>query len=56
MIKSLATDSPIYEKEIKKVELLGSGKVLFTRDNSGLNIILPKQEPNDIALVLKINN
>lgn len=56
VIKSLATDSPNYEKEIKKVELLGSGKVSFTRDNSGLNIILPKQKSNDIALVLKINN
>ncbi|WP_394707647.1 alpha-L-fucosidase [uncultured Bacteroides sp.] len=55
-IKALGTNSPYYPKKIKQVKLLGSGKVSFTRDNNGLNIILPKQKINNIALVLKIND
>nr|WP_262483235.1 alpha-L-fucosidase [Bacteroides luti] len=56
VIKSLAAGSPNYEKEIKKVQLLGSRKASFTRDNTGLIITLPDLKPNNMPLVLKINN
>jgi alpha-L-fucosidase len=56
VIKSLAAGSPNYEKEIKKVQLLGSGKASFSRDNSGLIVTLPELKPNNMPLVLKINN
>ena len=56
VIKSLAAGSPNYEKEIKKVQLLGSRKASFTRDNTGLIITLPELKPNNMPLVLKINN
>jgi alpha-L-fucosidase len=53
-IKSLATGSENYPKQIAKVELLGAGNVPFTRDASGLVVTLPQQKPNDYAYALKI--
>lgn len=56
LIKSLASDSPYHTGKIKKVEMLGGGKVEFQRTNKGLLVSLPKDKrPNDISLVLKID-
>lgn len=56
-IKSLSTNNPLYEKDIKSVRLTGSDKeVKYTRTTDGLVIELPKDEkPNDISFVLEIN-
>lgn len=53
-IKSLASDSNLYTGRIKSVELLGYGKVNFTRTPEGLKVQLPDTPLNDIAPVLKI--
>ena len=53
VIKSLAAGSPNYEKEIKKVQLLGSRKASFTRDNTGLIITLPELKPNNMIISKK---
>ena len=54
-IQSLAADDARYPKTVGKVELLGvEGRLQFTRDNSGLNVKLPANKPNDYACVLKI--
>ncbi len=53
-IKSLATGSDNFPKQIAKVELLGAGSVKFTRDESGLAVTMPQEKPNDYAYVLKI--
>lgn len=57
LIKSLATNSPHYTGQVKKVEMLGAGKVNFQRTDKGLAITLPKdKKPNEISCVLKITN
>lgn len=48
IIKSLAND------KIKSIELLGHGRISFTKTNDGIVVNLPKQRPNDIAPVFKI--
>lgn len=53
-IKSLAADSKLYEGKIRKVELLGYGKVDFVRTAEGLSVTLPAQPLNQIAPVLRI--
>ncbi|MGN6368824.1 MAG: alpha-L-fucosidase [Phycisphaerae bacterium] len=53
-IKSLATNSPHYEKQIAKIELLGAGPLKFTRDTHSLQIQLPAEKPNPHAYALKI--
>jgi alpha-L-fucosidase len=53
-IKSLASDSEHFPKQVGKVELLGAGSVAFTRDASGLVVAMPQQKPNDYAYALKI--
>jgi len=53
-IKTLAQGSSYYSGQIGKVELLGSGPVKFTRDESGLAVSLPEKKPNDFAYALKI--
>jgi alpha-L-fucosidase len=53
-IKSLATGSENYPKQIARVELLGAGSVKFTRDASGLVVNMPQERPNDYAYALKI--
>lgn len=47
IIESLSKASPYYEKEIQTVEMLGFGKVPFTRTAKGLEIDLPEQ-PSDV--------
>lgn len=54
MIKSLSLSSSIYSGKIKKVELLGYGKVNFSQTPQGLTVELPDSRLNDIAPVLKI--
>jgi len=55
-IKSLAKDSPLFEGELKDIQLLGSDKkVIFQRTEKGLIVTLPSSaKPNEISLVLKI--
>lgn len=54
-IKSLASGSELYTKRIRSVELLGYGKVKFSRTDKGLIITLPQQDEfKSIAPVLKI--
>jgi len=55
-IKSLAGDSPHWPGKIGSVKLLGaSGKLKFTRDANGLNVVLPDKKPCEIAFALKVN-
>ena len=44
----------LYCGKVKKVELLGYGKVDYVRDGEGLKVTLPDTKPNEIAPVLKI--
>ena len=53
-IKSLALDSQLYPQKIKSVELLGYGKVSFSRTAEGLTVTLPAKNLNAIAPVIKI--
>ena len=58
LIKSLSSESPLYEKEINSVTLVGSTEnVVFKRTADGLQVELPKDlvRPNDISFVLAIN-
>lgn len=55
LIKSLADGNPLYAGKIKKVELLGYGKVSFTRTPGGLLVNLPDKQVNKIAPVFRIN-
>ena len=54
LIKSLAEGSKLFPGKISKVELLGYGKVTFTRTAQGLFVNMPEKRVNDIAPVLKI--
>ena len=55
VIKSLAIGSLLYTATVKKVELLGAGKVKFRRVAEGLLVELPEnKKPNDLSLALKI--
>jgi len=54
VIKSLSGNNPLHPDKIKKVELLGSGKVKFTTNDTGLTVMLPDKKLSDIGLVLKI--
>ncbi len=53
-IKSLAEGNGLFPKKIKKVELLGHGKVSFKRTAEGLIVTLPTEHKDHIAPVLKI--
>jgi alpha-L-fucosidase len=53
-IKSLALNNPLFQKKISRVELLGYGKIPFTRTTEGLVVTLPAKRLNDIAPVIKI--
>lgn len=55
VIKSLAAGSELFPGKIRKIELLGYGKVSFTRTNQGLIINMPDKQINNIAPVFKIN-
>lgn len=52
-VKSLAEGSTLYPEKIKSVELLGYGKVKFTRTANALVVTLP-EKLNNIMPVLKI--
>lgn len=53
-VKSLAEGNPLHDKKIKSVELLGYGKVKFTRDAEGLKVKLPAGASKSVAPVLRI--
>lgn len=53
-VKSLGTDSEYYKNRIRRVELVGYGKVKFTRTADGLRVELPSDAPRSIAPVLRI--
>lgn len=55
LISPLATNNPQKTGKIENVELLGYGKVEFTRDNDGLKVSLPPNKPCDHAYALKIS-
>lgn len=54
IIKSLAKGSKLWAKGIKKIELLGYGKVKYTRTNDALTVELPEKPCNTLMPVLKI--
>lgn len=54
VIKSLAEGSELYQNRIKKVELLGYGKVPFNRTADGLEVEMPVDAKRVIAPVFKI--
>lgn len=54
-IRPLGTNSDQKTGTIESVELLGVGKVDFTRDAEGLKVKLPSQKPCDHAYTLKIS-
>jgi len=54
-LKSLRTASPLWDKEISGVSLLGhKGRLERSRDESGLTIRMPDRKPCKHAFVLKI--
>lgn len=54
LIKSLSDESKLFPGKISRVELLGYGKVPFTRTGKGLLINMPDKQINKIAPVFKI--
>ncbi|HZR38552.1 MAG TPA: alpha-L-fucosidase [Ktedonobacteraceae bacterium] len=56
-IKSLATDSGLFQRSIEKVELLGYAEALhWTRDTNGLTIQLPQNKPGEHAFTFRISS
>ncbi|HOS44909.1 MAG TPA: alpha-L-fucosidase [Paludibacter sp.] len=57
LIQSLSSASPLYEKEINNVTLIGStANVTFNRTTDGLLVELPKDNrPNEISFVLAVD-
>lgn len=53
-VGSLGTDSEYFGKKIRSVELLGYGKVPFTRDAEGLKVKIPADATKSPSPVLKI--
>ena len=54
LIKSLSDESKLFPGKISRVELLGYGKVPFTRTDKGLLINMPDKQINKFAPVFKI--
>ena len=54
LIKSLAEGNELYPNKISKVELLGYGKVPFSRTDKGLIVNIPNKALKNIAPVFKI--
>lgn len=54
LIKSLAAGSELFPDKISKVELLGYGKVTFTRTAKGLFINMPEKQGSNIAPAFRI--
>ncbi len=56
-IKSLATDSGLFQRDIERVELLGYNEPLhWRRDGSGLTVDLPSRRPYAYAFALRISS
>jgi alpha-L-fucosidase len=55
-VKSLATDSPQWPGKIGSVELVGGGKLEFTRDANGLHVSLPEKFNGKFAFALKVES
>ncbi|HEX7653098.1 MAG TPA: alpha-L-fucosidase, partial [Verrucomicrobiae bacterium] len=53
-VKALGTNSPYWTGHIKRVRLVGGGKLKFTRDDAGLHVVLPANLRAKTALALKI--
>jgi alpha-L-fucosidase len=54
-VKTLATGSSQYPKEVGRVELLGSpGALKFERSAEGLTVTMPDRKPGNFAYALKI--
>ncbi len=54
-IKSLASNAPNWPGKISSVRMLGvSGKLKFTRDETGLHVTLPEKQPGKTAFALKV--
>jgi alpha-L-fucosidase len=57
VIKSLASDSPLYRGEIARIGLLGSeSNLVWSRNTDGVAVNLPEKPPCDSAYVFKINS
>ena len=56
VVKSLGGNSPYYQKQIAKIELLGYGPALrWTRGGGGGGIALPDEKPCDFSYTFKIS-
>ncbi len=54
-VKTLASDSELYQGEIKSITMLGSDQQLqWSRDENGLTVQLPTTKPSEFAYVLKV--
>ena len=55
LIKPLATSSPLSPPKVRNVELLGyKDELIWTQDEQGLTVVMPKEKPCDYAITLKI--
>jgi alpha-L-fucosidase len=55
LIKTLAQGNSYYQKEIERVELLGTSQPLtFVRNENGLEVVFPERVPDQCAYSLKI--
>lgn len=53
-VKSLAKGTGCYDRKIRKVDLVGYGRVAFQRNEECLTINLPTEKPNSIMPVIRI--
>lgn len=53
-VKSLSENSKFHKRRIKSVELIGYGKVKFSRTSDGLTVNLPADADRSVAPVLRI--
>jgi alpha-L-fucosidase len=54
-IKSLGTDAKLLDRQIRKVELLGSKeKIVWQQSGGALAIEAPEAKPNDVAVVFRV--
>ena len=56
IVKSLASNSSHWPGKIGSVRLVGGGKVKFTRDETGLRVMLPEKFDRKIAFALEIRS
>ncbi len=56
VVKSLAKGSKLFPSKIRRVELLGYGKVKFLRTEDGLEIQLPEGQGKSVAPVFKVKD